>query len=97
MRGMQALSHRGTNNGGRVFAGIVAAGDKRREGTLLWRFRTKLIAAAPCSGWRGWNLADRLHLSGLIVSSEIYEAGLGRRTVELVANTSRLPAWKKGS
>jgi hypothetical protein len=93
---MQALSHRDTSSGIRIFAGIVAAGDKRREGTLLWRFRTKLIAAA-CSGWRGWHLADRLHLSGLIASSEIYEAGLRRRSVELVANTSRLPAWKKGS
>jgi hypothetical protein len=85
---MQALSHRDTSNAIRVFAGIVAAGDKRREGTLLWRFRTELIAAraAPCSGWRGQDLADRLHLSGLIASSEIYEAGLRRPSVELLAN-----------
>ena len=51
------------------------------------------------SGWNGLDLADLLHLSRLILSSEIYDAGLRLRlcgTVETVANTSRLPTSTNG-
>ena len=51
------------------------------------------------SGWHGLDLADLLHLSRLILSSEIYDAGLRLRlcgTVEPVANTSRLPTSTTG-
>lgn len=54
------------------------------------------------NGWHGLDLADLLHLSRLILSSEIYDAGLRLRlcgTVETVANTSRLPnldEWRNG-
>jgi hypothetical protein len=51
------------------------------------------------SGWHGLDLADLLHLSRLILSSKIYDAGLRLRlcgTVEPVANTSRLPTSTTG-
>ena len=54
----------------------------------------KLYGRLVYSGWHGLDLADLLHPSRLILSSEIYDAGLRRRlcgTVETVANTSRLP------
>ena len=51
------------------------------------------------NGWHGLDLADLLHLSRLILSSEIYDAGLRLRlcgTVETVANTSRLSTLTNG-
>ena len=75
--------------------GKAAADNWSLQGTLL-RFRIELAAILALDRC-GWDLADRLHISRLIASSEIYDAGLRRLIVELVANTSRFSTWTEGS
>lgn len=77
------------------FGGKAAADNRSLQGTLL-RFRIELAAILALDRC-GWDLADRLHISRLIASSEIYDAGLRRLIVELVANTSRFSTWTEGS